>query len=691
MFRNPSLNLELIEEYPDGIKSCKSHIFFSFNGKGIQIINKKLFDNIGKVFHFEIGEVKAIQSREGKVLITEEKSLFHFEEGKLKKGLNINQGFDKVVTNKDGTLVAFDVNNLYTVDYQRDGWFNIYSLEDGQFNSLSLDNNKVPYVSGTSGSYLIREKDNAFYLEQIKLPLDNSENVNHEELCFYQNGNVLFAKNGVSLVFCNEDSCKTISGGSFINSLKKSRYKDLIYACSKNGVRIINNKGEIQDEFFWNLNIIGKDVYRIIEDEFYYYVLSQNGLFKIGKTEEFIYKFNEAFSSEFKTSISSGLEIDNDGYIYVSSSKGLIRLHPDSVDYSLELPNLIVKEFLVNNAAKKPHKNLYDSCYYKLSHSENNISIRAMVADLTDFNEAKVMVKLFSDSLISQSVTINNETVEYNSLTPGKYMIELLGINSNALKTNSKKIYITIRRPFYQTWWFLALVAISLIALGYLINYISSRRKLLAAQRELNRQKELSAQRESIADDLHDELGTELNRILYLSDEALHTEEGAHKEEILENITKLASGSIKNMRDMLWVLDDSNDSLESLLTRINYSIKQTLGDFHINYYPDIAQGLTDVRVNGEVRKHMLLLFKEATNNIIKHANASTVKFEAAYLNHLLQISLQDDGLGFQIDNIDKGYGLNSMKKRAKILKAKIEIQSSPKNGTLVKIEIRIKL
>ncbi|MGZ3871801.1 MAG: tetratricopeptide repeat-containing sensor histidine kinase [Mucilaginibacter sp.] len=81
---------------------------------------------------------------------------------------------------------------------------------------------------------------------------------------------------------------------------------------------------------------------------------------------------------------------------------------------------------------------------------------------------------------------------------------------------------------------------------------------------------------------------------------------------------------------------------------------------------------------------------ELLNNIIKHANARYVLVQLARHNDLLTISVEDDGVGFDVDTqAGVGIGLTSLKERVRYLKGILDIQSGRDKGTAVYMEFDV--
>jgi two-component system, NarL family, sensor histidine kinase DegS len=85
------------------------------------------------------------------------------------------------------------------------------------------------------------------------------------------------------------------------------------------------------------------------------------------------------------------------------------------------------------------------------------------------------------------------------------------------------------------------------------------------------------------------------------------------------------------------------------------------------------------------------LVQEACNNALKHANPTFVSVELNFLQDSIHLLIEDNGDGFHVDvvesksRINSQFGLVGMKERVKLLQGKMDIESSPGQGTTINI------
>jgi signal transduction histidine kinase len=94
------------------------------------------------------------------------------------------------------------------------------------------------------------------------------------------------------------------------------------------------------------------------------------------------------------------------------------------------------------------------------------------------------------------------------------------------------------------------------------------------------------------------------------------------------------------------------------------------------------------KVNFENKKDELILFRilqEFFSNTLKYAEAENLNVVINYFEEKLEVSAEDDGVGFDIASAEKGSGLINMEKRAELINAEFQLESLPEKGTRLKL------
>jgi signal transduction histidine kinase len=88
-------------------------------------------------------------------------------------------------------------------------------------------------------------------------------------------------------------------------------------------------------------------------------------------------------------------------------------------------------------------------------------------------------------------------------------------------------------------------------------------------------------------------------------------------------------------------------------------------------------------------QHLLLrIAQEALYNAWKHSRAKSVQIDLASSGNQLELRISDDGLGFDPALVPAGHvGLESIRERARILGANLQIDSSPGHGARITVQL----
>lgn len=199
-----------------------------------------------------------------------------------------------------------------------------------------------------------------------------------------------------------------------------------------------------------------------------------------------------------------------------------------------------------------------------------------------------------------------------------------------------------------------------------------SKLAVLAAQQE---------ERNRISTDMHDDLGAGVTAIRLFS-ELAKSKLGKDSIPEIDRISASANELLNNMNAIIWTMNNSNDTFGNLVAYIRSYALEYFENTGINCSVSIEANLPDFVVDGQVRRNVFLVAKEALNNILKHAKATEVLLTLKRQDSGISFYIQDNGLGIDLNNIRQfGNGLKNMKKRMEKSGITLNIENS--NGTLV--------
>ncbi len=235
--------------------------------------------------------------------------------------------------------------------------------------------------------------------------------------------------------------------------------------------------------------------------------------------------------------------------------------------------------------------------------------------------------------------------------------------------------------------------AIQTVIATALISVIIISLLLINRYRVVNRTKrllEIERVRNTIARDLHDDIGSTVSSINIVSQMALHQDsQNGHTIDTLRKISEQSSAMMERMSDIVWSINPENDSLPRMASRMKEFTAEILEPKNIQYTFNGEQTLNGEVLDVDKRKNIFLIFKEAINNAAKYSGGSEVNISFSQKDHALFLDISDNGKGFDINNIKRGNGLRNMKERAAAINASLEVESHDGAGTHLKVRIPI--
>lgn len=207
----------------------------------------------------------------------------------------------------------------------------------------------------------------------------------------------------------------------------------------------------------------------------------------------------------------------------------------------------------------------------------------------------------------------------------------------------------------------------------------------LAAHRESAREEE----RARIARELHDELG-QLLTALRLGVSTLRLQFGATNPLLSERITALtdlADKTLQGMRDVATLLRPPALNM-GILAALEWLVEEFSQHTGLSCEFDGPRYKIDL---GEARSIALFrLVQESLTNVARHANAQSVHVMLIEREHEYLLEVRDDGQGFD-PSIPKRkhFGLAGMRERGALIGGDVVIDSSPGNGTCIRVHIPI--
>jgi ligand-binding sensor domain-containing protein/signal transduction histidine kinase len=278
--------------------------------------------------------------------------------------------------------------------------------------------------------------------------------------------------------------------------------------------------------------------------------------------------------------------------------------------------------------------------------------------------------------------------VRYSNLRPGLYHFRVKACNEDGVWNEvAASLAVRVLPPFWQTWWFLTLTVLAMIgAIVTVVHYLSTQ-KLQRELAALRQQEALEQERGRIARDLHDQLGGNLMQVALLGELAESDKDlPAEVEEHARQISQTARETTRALDEIVWAANPSNDTLESLITYVCKYAQEYFELAALSYRLDVPPRLPDVTLPPEVRHNVFLAAKEAVNNVVKHARASTARMRLKLEPERFTLEIEDDGRGLDpaAASSDRN-GLRNMRRRMADIGGEFSIGPAPERGTVVRL------
>lgn len=204
-------------------------------------------------------------------------------------------------------------------------------------------------------------------------------------------------------------------------------------------------------------------------------------------------------------------------------------------------------------------------------------------------------------------------------------------------------------------------------------------------------QNKLQKQRLDISRDLHDNIGAQLTFIISSIDNIKYAFPSTDLKlnTKLNTISEFTKATILELRDTIWAMNSNEITFEDLNSRIlNFVENAQKSQQNMGFIFFIEPNLTHIKLSSVMGMNLYRTIQEAVNNAIKHAKAKNISIAINGIKDDFQITISDDGIGFDESNIRKGNGLLNMEKRIDEIKGTIHFSKNEKNGMQIVIQIK---
>lgn len=193
-------------------------------------------------------------------------------------------------------------------------------------------------------------------------------------------------------------------------------------------------------------------------------------------------------------------------------------------------------------------------------------------------------------------------------------------------------------------------------------------------------------ERNRISADMHDELGSGMTAIRLMSEIAKNKMKENTPPEI-ERISQSADDILNKMNAIIWSMNSKNDSLGNLISYIRAYATEYLEGTSVKCNINVPHYIPEKELSGDKRRNIFLCVKETLNNMLKHSRASEISIDIK-ANEVLQIRIQDNGVGIDLQNIRQfGNGLQNINRRMKSIGGDFRIENNQGTESVFKLPL----
>ncbi len=622
---------------------------------------------------------------------------------------------EKIFSSVDDLKMPGFFRQIYYDSLAHRIWFNTnydlwyYSLKDNRFQKTAFSHNVNPavdyirnFVELPGHKLLLVRIDGVFDINRQLgtgrlLPAFSSSNINH--LSKLSHGRLALSVAGQPLkIFEYTDDLliqlkqEVKLGYSLLMTVEDSVRK-ILWAASEKGVyKLDNTTFSILQHYTVADGMANDFVYAVIPDQFGWIWCSTNrGIVAINSSSGQVRNFNKDPGLQALEYNNRAFATDGDGYVYFGGVKGVNYFKPPFADRDTIQPRLVVENILLNS---KPYQSNINPDYITTVEYDYNpvpLTFKLQALHLVKTDVLKIMYRLKGQTAWSE--TDNGNDITMFNLSPGSYILELNYREDNVYSTAAvRQVNIVVQPPYYRTWWFLlSLSVVALLLVMYMVNRIQQRKlEKLQKENEIIRLKAeqqllITKERERITTDLHDDIGASLSSMSLYGDLAgsLWKTQPEESKKLVDSISETSKSLMERMGDIVWSMKPADENRYTLEARLKNYSNELLAPKNIVCEFDLDASLAASIIKPAVRKNMLLIAKEAINNIAKYSEATRAGVILKREQGKMQLIISDNGKGFIQSEVPQGNGLQHIHQRCTQLNGYCDIVSAKDMGVVI--------
>jgi len=196
----------------------------------------------------------------------------------------------------------------------------------------------------------------------------------------------------------------------------------------------------------------------------------------------------------------------------------------------------------------------------------------------------------------------------------------------------------------------------------------------------------ISDEKLRISRELHDNIGSHLTFMISSIDNLTYRSKDEKHISTLNKLSSFGRNTLNELRQTIWAMKNDKSDLEQLVLKLRELKKQIITDIEISISNNVTY---EVTLSSTQTLNLFRVVQEAIQNSIKYAKANIIVIDFSDSESGIDLTIKDDGVGFDILTAEMGNGISNMKYRCKEAGAKFSVLSN-ENGTKIVCGVKLK-
>lgn len=279
---------------------------------------------------------------------------------------------------------------------------------------------------------------------------------------------------------------------------------------------------------------------------------------------------------------------------------------------------------------------------------------------------------------------VNARVSRQRSLTKKETELAL----ATAAKERSQKLFLLVLTLSLITAFIVGIFLHFKQKKDSIIRYNTEIDKLIEESRKAAKKAQINGQLEEryrVARVLHDTIGSQLTAIRWLYEETIEDhEKNALEVARMEKILEMLNKSYADLRSVVREMEEDKVKVD-WLEQLRHFLVPLKESYRLNV--DFTVENVDEPLDYTIGEHVYEIVLSLTSNVLKYANARQLTIQIEQFSDELSILVEDDGKGFQPEEVEYGSGMRNIGERMEELDGKWNISSAPNMGTTVTLVI----